>query len=58
MQRIRNIPVSKAKKEIELYIKHKKQKVWIEDVMNDLRIDPVVVVKAIKLLEKEGKIKK
>jgi len=26
--------------------------------MNDLRIDPVVVVKAIKLLEKEGKIKK
>ncbi len=55
---MRNIPVLKAKREIELYIKHKKRKVWIEDLINDLRIDPIVIVKAIRLLEKEGKIKR
>ena len=57
MERIRTIPVNKAKREIEVYIKHKKQKVWIEDLINDLRIDPVIIVRVIKQLEKEGKIK-
>ncbi len=47
----------KAKKEIEKYLEHKKEKVWIEDVINDLKIEPEIVVKVIRDLGREGKIK-
>ena len=53
----RKITKAKAKKEIEKYLEHKKKRVWIEDVVNDLKIEPKIVIKVIKDLEKEGKIK-
>jgi len=53
----RKLTKAKARKEIEKYLEHKKEKVWIEDVVNDLNIEPEVVIKVIKELEKERKIK-
>jgi hypothetical protein len=53
----RKIPRRRAKEEITEYLEHRKGKVWMEDVMNDLRIDPVIVVDVFKELHKEGKIK-
>ena len=53
----RKLTKTKARKEIEKYLKDKKKKVWIEDVVNDLNIEPEIVIKVIKELEKEGKIK-
>jgi len=53
----RKITKVKAKKEIEKYLEYKKEKVWIEDVINDLKIEPEIVVKVIRDLGKEGKIK-
>jgi hypothetical protein len=53
----RTLPLKQAENEIEEYIKHKKEKVWLEDVINDLKIEPEIIIKVIKKLEKEGKIK-
>jgi hypothetical protein len=54
---VRKIQRRKAKEEIIEYLEHRKGKVWMEDVMDDLRIDPVIVVGVLKELHKEGKIK-
>lgn len=53
----RKISSSRAKEEIVEYLEHRKGKVWMEDVMNDLRIDPLIVVRTFRQLHKEGKIK-
>jgi len=54
---VRKLRRRKAKEEIIEYLEHRKGRVWMEDVMTDLRIDPVVVVGVLKELHKEGKIK-
>jgi hypothetical protein len=53
----RKISSRKAKEEIVEYLEHRKGKVWMEDVMKDLRIDPLIVVHTLRQLHKEGKIR-
>ena len=55
--RYRKVTLNQAKKDIAEYAEHKKKKIWIEDVLDDLRIDPLTAVHAIMQLKKEGKIK-
>lgn len=54
---LRRLSFSDARKEIEEYLKRKKEKIWLEDVINDLKIEPEMVVRVVKQLEREGKIK-
>ncbi|MBI2084427.1 MAG: hypothetical protein HYT70_02345 [Candidatus Aenigmarchaeota archaeon] len=53
----RKLSENEAKEEISEYLKHKKGNVWIEDVINDLKIEPEIVVKIIKVFHKKNKIK-
>lgn len=52
----RKVPYRRAKKEIREYIQRKRNPAWIEDIVDDLRIDTVTVLRAVKQLEKEKKI--
>lgn len=53
----RKLSDKEAKEEITEYLKHKKGDVWIEDVIGDLKIEPEIVVKVIKTLHNEKRIK-
>lgn len=53
----REISLKEARKEIREYLEHKKEDVWMEDVINDLKIDPSVVVRIIGDFHKKGLIK-
>ena len=55
--RYRRVTLNQAKKDIAEYATHKKKKIWVEDVLDDLRIDPLTAVQAIRQLKKEGKIR-
>lgn len=55
--RYRKVSLSRAKKEIEHYIVHRKKKAWIEEITDDLRIEPLTAIRALESLEKEGRIK-
>ena len=51
----REISLAEAKKEILTYGKMREE-FRIEDIVTDLRIDPILVIKAIRELEKENQI--
>lgn len=55
--RYRKVSLSEAKRDIEHYIVHRKKKAWIEEITDDLRIDPLTAIKALERLEKEGRIR-
>lgn len=53
----RKLSENDAKVEITEYLKHKKGDVWIEDIINDLKIEPEMVVRVIKEFHKNKMIK-
>ena len=55
--KIRTLSFQEARRQISEYLEHSKREVWIEDIIDDLRIDPELVVRVIEKLKKEGKIK-
>ncbi len=55
--RYRKISLPQAKKEIEHYILHRKKKAWIEEITDDLKIEPLIAIRALEKLEKEGKVR-
>lgn len=56
-QPVRDIPYKKVKEEIKEYLSRRKTPAWIEDIVDDLRIDTVTALQAIRQLEKERKIR-
>lgn len=53
----RRVSLSQAKREIETYVAHRKRKAWIEEITDDLRIDPLTTIRALGVLEKEGRVR-
>lgn len=52
----RELSYEKAKSEIIGYLEHRKEETWIENIIDDLKIDPKIVIKVIKKLHNKGKI--
>lgn len=53
----RKLSVGKAREEIVEYLEHRKEETWIENIIDDLSIEPEIVIKVIKELHKRGEIK-